>query len=195
MEKVKLLDLMETENDVFIDDEVTAGDGKKHSLSPDSAGSSAPQEKIGRRNSTDRPTVKGTSEAENPLTPNPPPPKGPPPPPPAPERISPSSIPPAPERKSPPSILRPIRPGLEVEIYDQENGNMKGRIISCQVKKGHVDYQKYKDHWNVRIVKGNRIYKDGEKKGFDLSNTNSYKILNMQQPSTLESREKDLKKS
>ena len=74
-------DLMETENDVFIDDEVTAGDGKKHSLSPDSVGSGAPQEKVGRANSTDRSTVKGTSEAENPSTPNPPPPKGPPPPP------------------------------------------------------------------------------------------------------------------
>ena len=109
--------------------------------------------------------------------------------------LGPPPPPPALQRVSPPSILRPIRAGLEVEIFDQENGNIKAKIMSCQVKKGHVDYQKYKDHWNVRIVKGNRIYKDGEKKGFDLSNTNSYKILNMQQPSTLESREKDLKKS
>ena len=62
-------DLMETENDVFIDDEVIAGDGKKHSLSPDSVGSGAPQEKVGRANSIDRSRVKGTSEAENPLTP------------------------------------------------------------------------------------------------------------------------------
>ena len=106
-------------------------------------------------------------------------------------RDSPPTVP----RKSPPSILRPLRNGFEVEIYDQEMGNIIGKIVSCQVKKGHADYQKFKDHWNVKIIKGNKIYKDGEKQGFNLSNTKSYRILSMQQPSTSVSKESDLKKS
>ena len=176
-------DLLEANNDVFLNDKSAAGDGKKHSLSPDSVVSCAPQEKIVRTKSTERSTVKSTSEAENLLTPNPPPPKVPPP------------FPPTVPRKSPPSILRPLRNGFEVEIYDQEMGNIIGKIVSCQVKKGHADYQKFKDHWNVKIIKGNKIYKDGEKQGFNLSNTKSYRILSMQQPSTSVSKESDLKKS
>ena len=79
-----------------------------------------------------------------------------------------------------------------VEIFDETSGNITAKIVSCQVKRAHKEYQKYKDHWNVKVIKGNNVFKAGDEKGFDLSNTKSYKIINSgpaQQSSTLASRE------
>ena len=79
-----------------------------------------------------------------------------------------------------------------VEIFDETSGNITVKIISCQVKRAHKEYQRFKDHWNVKVIKGNENFKAGEEKGFDLSNTKSYKIINpgpSQQSSTLTSRE------
>ena len=79
-----------------------------------------------------------------------------------------------------------------VEIFDETSGSITAKIISCQVKRGHKEYQKYKDYWNVKVINGNNVFKAGVERGFDLSNTNSYKIINWgpsQQSSTLASRE------
>ena len=64
-----------------------------------------------------------------------------------------------------------------VEIFDETSGNIIGHIISCQVKRSHKDYQMFKDHWNVKITKGNDVYKAGTEAGFDLSNQKSYKVV------------------
>ena len=44
----------------------------------------------------------------------------------------------------------------------------------------------------MKVINGNNVFKAGVERGFDLSNTNSYKIINSwpsQQSSTLASRE------
>ena len=79
-----------------------------------------------------------------------------------------------------------------VEIFDETSGNITAKIISCQVKRSHKEYQKFKDYWNVQVIKGNDVFKAGDENGFDLSNIKSYKIINSgsaQQSSTLASRE------
>ena len=79
-----------------------------------------------------------------------------------------------------------------VEIFDETSGSITAKILSCQVKRSHKEYQKYKDHWNVKVINGNNVFKAGVERGFDLSNTKSYKIINSgptQQSSTSASRE------
>ena len=66
----------------------------------------------------------------------------------------------------------------------------------CQVKKSSKDYQKYKNFWNVEIIKGNDLYKEGASFGFDLKNPKSYKIITVQpsqQPLAVGSREVNVK--
>ena len=77
-----------------------------------------------------------------------------------------------------------------VEIFDETSGNIIGNIISCQVKRSHKDYHTYKDHWNVKITKGNDVYETGTEVGFDLSNQKSYRTVlgSSQQSSTSGSR-------
>ena len=175
------------DNNEIIDDKTDSGAGKKHSLSPASIVSGLPQGKhLVRTNSIEKSVIKSLSDVENPPTPNPSPPGTNPPPP--------GTNPPSAPRKSPfNSIFRPIGKGAMVEIFDETSGNITAKIISCQVKRSHKEYQKFKDYWNVQVIKGNDVFKAGDEKGFDLSNTKSYRIINSgsaaQQSSTLASRE------
>ena len=169
----------------IMDDKSDSGAGKKHSLSPASIVSGPPQGKhLVRTNSIEKSVIKSTLDVENLPTPNPSPPGTNPPRP----GTNPLSTPPAPRKSSPNSIFRPIGKGTMVEIFDETSGNITAKIISCQVKRSHKEYQKFKDHWNVQVIKGNDVFKAGDEKGFDLSNTKSYKIINSgsaQQPSSL----------
>ena len=174
------------DNNEIIHDKTDSGAGKKHSLSPASIVSGPPQGKhLVRTNSIGKSVIKSTSDVENPPTPNPSPPGFNPPPP--------ETNPPPAPRKSPiNSIFRPIGKGAMVEIFDETSGNITAKIISCQVKRSHKEYQKFKDHWNVQVIKGNDVFKAGDENGFDLSNIKSYKIINSgsaQQSSTLAPRE------
>ena len=197
-------DPMLTNDDVFEDggvQNVTIG-GKKHHLSPISLESGLPMEKQLVRAKSIGKSVIVRSDFES----NTPPPLPPPailPPPPTPQTPNPSppgtnppppgTNPPSAPRKSPfNSIFRPIGKGAMVEIFDETSGNITAKIISCQVKRSHKEYQKFKDYWNVQVIKGNDVFKAGDEKGFDLSNTKSYRIINSgsaQQSSTLASRE------
>ena len=169
----------------IMDDKSDSGAGKKHSLSPASIVSGPPQGKhLVRTNSIEKSVIKSTLDVENLPTPNPSPPGTNPPRP----GTNPLSTPPAPRKSPPNSIYRPIGKGTMVEIFDETSGNITAKIISCQVKRSHKEYQKFKDHWNVQVIKGNDVFKAGDEKGFDLSNTKSYKIINSgsaQQPSSL----------
>jgi len=169
------------DNSEVFDDKSVSGARKKHSLSPASIDSGPPQGKHLLRTFSEKSVIKSTSGVSNPPIPSPPPPETKPP------------SPPPPPKKSPPNpIVRPISKGSLVEIFDETSGNITVKIISCQVKRAHKEYQRFKDHWNVKVIKGNENFKAGEEKGFDLSNTKSYKIINpgpSQQSSTLASRE------
>ena len=186
---------LEVNNEVF-DDKIESGTGKKHSLSPASLDSGLPEGKqLIRTKSIEKSVIKSIAALENPPPtfnhpPPPPPPetapiKPPPapptfnhpPPPPPPEETAPIKPPPAPKKSPPTSIFRPVGKGTMVEIFDETSGNIIGHIISCQVKRSHKDYQMYKDHWNVKITKGNDVYKAGTEAGFDLSNQKSYKVV------------------
>ena len=166
--------------------------GKKHRLSPLSVDSGLPREKQLVRTKSIEKSVIVRSDLETTTPSLLPLPAIPPPPPTTHKRFSPPSPPPPPKKSSPNSILRPIGKGSMVEIFDEMSGSITAKIISCQVKRGHKEYQKYKDYWNVKVINGNNVFKAGVERGFDLSNTNSYKIINSgpsQQSSTLASRE------
>ena len=166
---------------------------KKHGLSPHSVDSGLPMEKqLVRRKSIEKSVIVRSDLESTTLSLLPSPAI--PPPPPTPHKRSqfPPSPPPPPKKSPPNSIFRPISKGSLVEIFDETSGNITAKIISCQVKRAHKEYQKFKDHWNVKVIKGNDNFKAGEEKGFDLSNTKSYKIINSgqsQQSPTLASRE------
>ena len=181
---IQVQENLEVNNEVF-DDKIESGTGKKHSLSPASFDSGLPEGKqLIRTKSIEKSVIKSIAAIENPppIFNHPPPP--PPPPgtapinhPPPPPETAPIKPPPAPKKSPPTSIYRPIGKGTMVEIFDESSGNIIGHIISCQVKKTHKDYQMYKDHWNVKITKGNDVYKAGAEAGFDLSNQKSYKVV------------------
>ena len=187
-------DPMLTNDDLCKDGGVEAEklEGKKHRLSPLSVDSGLPREKqLVRTKSIEKSVIvrsdlESTTPSLLPLPAIPPPPS-------TTHKISPPPSPPPPPKKSSPnSILRPIGKGSMVEIFDETSGSITAKIISCQVKRGHKEYQKYKDYWNVKVINGNNVFKAGVERGFDLSNTNSYKIINSwpsQQSSTLASRE------
>ena len=187
-------DPMLTNDDLCKDGGVEAEklEGKKHRLSPLSVDSGLPREKqLVRTKSIEKSVIvrsdlESTTPSLLPLPAIPPPPS-------TTHKISPPPSPPPPPKKSSPnSILRPIGKGSMVEIFDETSGSITAKIISCQVKRGHKEYQKYKDYWNVKVINGNNVFKAGVERGFNLSNTNSYKIINSwpsQQSSTLASRE------
>ena len=172
---------------------------KKHGLSPQSVDSGLPMEKhLVRRKSVEKSVI--VRPDQEPMTPSlmpppalpppalPPPPL--PPPPPTPQKRSPvpkssddlsfPSPPPKPGRKSVSPIIRPISKGYIIEISCENGGSVTGKVKECQVKKSSRDYQKYKNLWNVEIIKGNGFYKEGESFGFDLKNPESYKIVSVQ---------------
>ena len=192
---IQVQENLEVNNEVF-DDKIESGTGKKHSLSPASLDSGLPEGKqLIRTKSIEKSVIKSIAALENPPPTfnHPPPPPPPetapikpapapptfnhPPPPPPPEETAPIKPPPAPKKSPPTSIFRPVGKGTMVEIFDETSGNIIGHIISCQVKRSHKDYQMYKDHWNVKITKGNDVYKAGTEAGFDLSNQKSYKVV------------------
>ena len=188
---------------------------KKHGLSPQSVDSGLPMEKhLVRRKSVEKSVI--VRPDQEPMTPSlmpppalpspalPPPPL--PPPPPTPHKRSPvpkssddlsfPSPPPKPGRKSVSPIIRPISKGYIIEISCENGGSVTGKVKECQVKKSSKDYQKYKNFWNVEIIKGNDLYKEGESFGFDLKNPKSYKIITVQptqQPLAVGSREVNVK--
>ena len=165
---IQVQENLEVNNEVF-DDKIESGTGKKHSLSPASLDSGLPEGKqLIRTKSIEKSVIKSVAALENPPPTfnHPPPPE-----------TAPIKPPPAPKKSPPTSILRPVGKGTMVEIFDETSGNIIGHIISCQVKRSHKDYQMYKDHWNVKITKGNDVYKAGTEAGFDLSNQKSYKVV------------------
>ena len=81
---------------------------------------------------------------------------------------------------TPSPIIRPISKGLIVEISCGNGLLITGKVKECQVKKTSKDYQKFKNHWNVEILKGNDEYRKGQSYGFDLKNPESYKIVTAQ---------------
>ena len=165
---IQVQENLEVNNEVF-DDKIESGTGKKHSLSPASLDSGLPEGKqLIRTKSIEKSVIKSIAALENPPPTfnHPPPPE-----------TAPIKPPPAPKKSPPTSILRPVGKGTMVEIFDETSGNIIGQIISCQVKRSHKDYQMYKDHWNVKITKGNDVYKAGTEAGFDLSNQKSYKVV------------------
>ena len=184
-----------TNDEVFEDGGAEAASlvGRKHRLSPHSVDSGLPKEKQLVRTKSIEKSVIVRSDLES-TTPSLLPPPAIPPPPPTPHKRSqfPPSPPPPPKKSPPNSIFRPIGKGAMVEIFDETSGNITAKILSCQVKRAHKEYQKFKDHWNVKIINGNNVFKAGDERGFDLTNTKSYKIINFgsaQQSSTLASRE------
>ena len=74
-----------------------------------------------------------------------------------------------------------------VEIFDEEAGPIKARILSRQVKTGSKGYKQFKDWFNVVIIEGNTNYQTGTEMGFDLSNPNSFSFMQtVRQSSTSE---------
>ena len=184
-------DPMLTNDDVFEDggvQDVTVGGGK-HRLSPFSVDSGLPKGKQLVRAKSIEKSVIVRSDLES-TTPPPLPPPAILPPPPTPQKKSPipkssddlsfPSPPPKPQRKSPNPIIRPISKGYVIEISCENGESVTGKVKECQVKKSSRDYQKYKNLWNVEIIKGNGFYKEGESFGFDLKNPESYKIVSVQ---------------
>ena len=184
-----------TNSEVFEDG---GENGRKHRLSPNSLDLGPPKEKqLLRTKSLEHSViVRNESETISPSLSNPP---GfpPPPPPPPPKKSSPP--PPLPKKSpnvktpedlsvtvskpgvsTPSPIIRPISKGLIVEISCGNGLLITGKVKECQVKKTSKDYQKYKNHWNVEILKGNDEYRKGQSYGFDLKNPESYKIVTAQ---------------
>ena len=198
-------DPMLTDDAVFEDasEEDVTFVGKKHGLSPLSVDSGLPKGKqLVRRKSIEKSVI--VRHDQEPFTPSllalPPPPT-------TPQKKSPSvskssddlsyrSPPPKPGRKPPSPIIRPISKGFIIEISCENGVSVTGKVKECQVKKSSRDYQKYKNLWNVEIIKGNDLYKEGESFGFDLKNPKSYEIITVQpsqQPLAVGSRELNVK--
>ena len=168
------------ENEMEAEKTVESSEAKKHGLSPESVGQGPPDGKqIMRSNSLD--PTKNRSDRKESLSDYPPPIFPPPPPPPPPPPFLPP--PPLVKRKS---ILR-VSKGMIVEIFDEEAGPIKAKILSRQVKTGSKDFKQYKDCFNVLIIEGNTNYPTGTEMGFDLSNPMSFSFVrSVRQSSTSE---------
>ena len=158
-------------DDTVFDDKI--GVSGKHSLSPISEESGLPSAKIMAVSSQSETSVIQTIPVnDSPASMAPP-------------SHSPPPLPPHPPIKTKP-ILPPIPPykmfkaGNCVEMFNAGGGDSSvvARLISCQTKRQSKDYEKFKDLWNVEIVKGNNIYKKGLKMGFDFSNPHHFKFVN-----------------
>ena len=164
------------ENDTEAEKTVESSEAKKHGLSPESVGQGPPDGKqFMRSNSLDPKNKSVRKESPSDY----PPPIFPPPPPPPPLPSTP--LPPTPFLPPPPlekrkSILK-VSKGMVVEIFDEEAGPIKARILSRQVKTGSKGYKQYKDWFNVLIIEGNTNYQTGAEMGFDLSNPNSFSFV------------------
>ena len=66
---------------------------------------------------------------------------------------------------------------MVVEIFDEEAGPIKARILSKQVKTTSKGFKQYKDWFNVLVIEGNTNYQTGTEMGFDLSNPNSFSFV------------------
>ena len=64
-----------------------------------------------------------------------------------------------------------------VEIFDEDAGPIKARILSRQVAAKSKNFEQFKNFFNVRIIEGNTNYKTGTEMGFDLSNPNSFSFV------------------
>ena len=162
-------------DDTVFDDEI--GASGKHALSPVSAESGLPSEKIMALSSqSEASSIQKTPVAESPS--NMPPPSHAPPPPPV--KIKPV-LPPIPPYKK-------FKAGNFVEMFNAGGGDSSvvAKLVACQVKRQSQDYEKYKDFWNVEIVKENSIYAKGLKMGFDFSNPHHYKFVNNLVPKSAE---------
>ena len=183
-------DPMLINNEVFDDVSVNEGTSKskKHRLSPPSADSGPPREKQFVRTKSIEKSVIVRSEPEMNSTSLLTPPSFPPPPlPPTPKKsqnLKPSEDPSAPSaklgHKTPSPIIRPINKGYIIEISCENGSLVTGKVKECQVKRASKDYPRFKDFYNVEIIKGNNLYKQGESVGFDLKNPESYRIISAQ---------------
>ena len=183
-------DPMLTNDEVFEDarvDEETSK-SKKHRLSPHSVDSGPPKGKHLLRAKSIEKSVIVRSEPETNSTSLLTPPSFPPPPlPPTPKKSQ--NLKPPEDlsdpssklgQKTPSPIIRPISKGYIIEISCENGSLVTGKVIQCQVKRASKDYLKFKDYWNVEIIKGNDLYKQGESVGFDLKNPDSYRIISAQ---------------
>ena len=183
-------DPMLTNDEVFEDarvDEETSK-SKKHRLSPHSVDSGPPKGKHLLRAKSIEKSVIVRSEPETNSTSLLTPPSFPPPPlPPTPKKSQ--NLKPPEDlsdpssklgQKTPSPIIRPISKGYIIEISCENGSLVTGKVIQCQVKRASKDYLKFKDYWNVEIIKGNDLYKQGESVGFDLKNPESYRIISAQ---------------
>ena len=183
-------DPMLTNDEVFEDarvDEETSK-SKKHRLSPHSVDSGPPKGKHLLRAKSIEKSVIVRSEPETNSTSLLTPPSFPPPPlPPTPKKSQ--NLKPPEDlsdpssklgQKTPSPIIRPINKGYIIEISCENGSLVTGKVIQCQVKRASKDYLKFKDYWNVEIIKGNDLYKQGESVGFDLKNPDSYRIISAQ---------------
>ena len=183
-------DPMLTNDEVFEDarvDEETSK-SKKHRLSPHSVDSGPPKGKHLLRAKSIEKSVIVRSEPETNSTSLLTPPSFPPPPlPPTPKKSQ--NLKPPEDlsdpssklgQKTPSPIIRPISKGYIIEISCENGSLVTGKVKECQVKRASKDYQRFKDFWNVEIIKGNDLYKQGESVGFDLKNPKSYEIISAQ---------------
>ena len=183
-------DPMLTNDEVFEDarvDEETSK-SKKHRLSPHSVDSGPPKGKHLLRAKSIEKSVIVRSEPETNSTTLLTPPSFPPPPlPPTPKKSQ--NLKPPEDlsdpssklgQKTPSPIIRPINKGYIIEISCENGSLVTGKVIQCQVKRASKDYLRFKDFWNVEIIKGNDLYKQGESVGFDLKNPESYRIISAQ---------------
>ena len=180
-----------TNDNVFEDggvEDVTI-ERKKHRLSPLSVDLGLPKGKQLVRTKSIEKSVIVRPDIES-TTPSLMPPPAFPPLPPTPHKKSPipknsddlsfSSPPPKPQRKSLSPIIRPISKGCIIEISCENGVTVTGKVKECQVKKSSRDYHKFKNLWNIEIINGNGLYKEGESCGFDLKNPESYKVITVQ---------------
>ena len=180
-----------TNDNVFEDEggEDVPVEGKKHRLSPLSVDLGLPKGKQLVRTKSIEKSVIVRPDIES-TTPSLMPPPAFPPLPPTPHKKSPipkssddlsfNSPPPKPSRKSPSPIIRPISKGCIIEISCENGVTVTGKVKECQVKKSSRDYHKFKNLWNIEIINGNGLYKEGESCGFDLKNPESYKVITVQ---------------
>ena len=159
------------DTEMVIDDQIAVdkenGGSGKHALSPTSAENGLPSEKMIAM-SSGTPVIQKTPVTDSPASLPPP-----------------SHSPPPPPIKTKPPLPIPIPPfkrfkaGNLVEIFNAGGGGSSviAKLLSCQTKKGSQDYEKYKDFWNVEIVKGNSVYVKGVKMGFDFTNPHHYKFV------------------
>ena len=78
-------------------------------------------------------------------------------------------------------LNKKLKTGMVIEIDDKKVSKkiLQVKLIAQHMglTKTHKNYPKYKDWWNVKILKGNSEFRVGQEKAINFLEINNYKII------------------